>query len=105
MIRDVSPATLYGGNDQAMLGSPVDLVGFGTYGYPSIGEIVIIPGKGDGYGEQPVTVAENQPEQVQGQKEPEAFIAGDGEKTEDGQAQREGGHASDGLRRRIADAG
>lgn len=39
VIRDVTPATLYRGSDAAKLGSVVDLVGFGIYGYAVTGAI------------------------------------------------------------------
>lgn len=39
VIEDVTPATLFTGNDSDLLGSLVDLVGFGSYGYPSTGTI------------------------------------------------------------------
>ena len=38
-IEDVTPASLYTGDDSDLLGSLIDLVGFGRYGYPSTGEI------------------------------------------------------------------
>lgn len=40
-IPDVTPATLYTGNDSDMVGSLVDLIGFGYYGYPSTGQVAI----------------------------------------------------------------
>lgn len=38
-IPNVTPAQLYTGSDSALLGSTLNLVGFGDYGYPSTGNL------------------------------------------------------------------
>ena len=41
VIRDVTPATLYRGNDLDLIGSVVDMIGFGYLGYPSVGPVTL----------------------------------------------------------------
>jgi hypothetical protein len=40
-VTGVTPATLYTGSDQALVGSVLDFAGFGYYGYPSTGVITL----------------------------------------------------------------